>query len=152
MTKSPPPVVIALDLEGTLISNAVSQIPRPHLHAFARFCCERFARIVLFTAVPGDRCHQILATLTDEGVLPRAFVERCEHVSWSGPYKDLRFVEGADPRAVLLVDDQEPCVHPEQRDRWIAVHEFAPPYPASDDGLERLMEILTTRLEDGDKR
>lgn len=28
------PTVLALDLEGTLISNAMSQIPRPGLHAF----------------------------------------------------------------------------------------------------------------------
>ena len=75
------PVVIALDLEGTLISNAVSQIPRPHLQAFARFCYERFARIVLFTAVPAARCRQILATLADESALPPEFVERCAYVS-----------------------------------------------------------------------
>lgn len=51
--------MIALDLEGTLISNAVSQIPRPHLRAFACFCCENFERIALFTAVPA-RCREIL--------------------------------------------------------------------------------------------
>jgi hypothetical protein len=28
------PTILALDLEGTLISNAISQIPRPGLHCF----------------------------------------------------------------------------------------------------------------------
>ena len=45
------PIVIALDLEGTLISNAVSQFPRPGLYSFLEYCQENFSRIVIFTAV-----------------------------------------------------------------------------------------------------
>ncbi|MGD9830135.1 MAG: hypothetical protein AB7E70_06365 [Hyphomicrobiaceae bacterium] len=46
-----PPRVLALDLEGTLISNAMSCIPRPGLFAFLEGCREMFARVVLFAAV-----------------------------------------------------------------------------------------------------
>ena len=38
--------VLALDLEGTLVSNAMSQIARPGLRDFLEFCGEAFPRIV----------------------------------------------------------------------------------------------------------
>jgi hypothetical protein len=49
----------ALDLEGTLISNAVSQFPRPGLFIFLEYCHQNFVgvasrfetRLVIFTAV-----------------------------------------------------------------------------------------------------
>jgi len=43
-------VLVCLDLEGTLISNAVSQIPRPHLFEFLESLTE-FGDIVLYTSV-----------------------------------------------------------------------------------------------------
>ena len=43
--------VIALDLEGTLISNAISQIPRPGLNKFLELCRSITNRVVIFTAV-----------------------------------------------------------------------------------------------------
>ena len=39
--------VLALDLEGTLISNAMSQIARPGLREFLEFCGDRFPRLVI---------------------------------------------------------------------------------------------------------
>jgi hypothetical protein len=44
-------LTIALDLEGTLISNAVSQFPRPGLFTFLEYCHQNFDRSVVFTAV-----------------------------------------------------------------------------------------------------
>jgi hypothetical protein len=38
-------IVIALDLEGTLISNAVSQFPRPGLYSFLEYCSKNFCRV-----------------------------------------------------------------------------------------------------------
>ncbi len=43
--------VLALDLEGTLISNAMSQIARPGLRNFLEFCGRTFSRIVIYTAL-----------------------------------------------------------------------------------------------------
>jgi hypothetical protein len=43
--------VLALDLERTLISDAMSAEPRPGLGDFLAFCHERFQRVVLFTCV-----------------------------------------------------------------------------------------------------
>jgi hypothetical protein len=52
-------LTIALDLEGTLISNAVSQFPRPGLFTFLEYCHQNFVgvashfetRLVIFTAI-----------------------------------------------------------------------------------------------------
>jgi hypothetical protein len=60
--------VLALDLEGTLISNAMSQIPRPGLANFLTRCAEIFPRIVMFTTVKEDRFRRIARLLVDEKV------------------------------------------------------------------------------------
>ena len=43
--------VLALDLERTLMSDAMHREPRPGLHEFLLFCCRRFERVTLFTSV-----------------------------------------------------------------------------------------------------
>lgn len=45
------PTILALDLEGTLISNAVSQIPRPGLYSFLEHVQGQFDQLVMFTTV-----------------------------------------------------------------------------------------------------
>jgi trehalose-6-phosphatase len=45
------PTILALDLEGTLISNAISQIPRPGLVRFLNDMQSQFDRLVMFTTV-----------------------------------------------------------------------------------------------------
>jgi hypothetical protein len=60
-------LTIALDLEGTLISNAVSQFPRPGLFTFLEYCHQNFVgiasrfenRLVIFTAVNEVRFRSI---------------------------------------------------------------------------------------------
>jgi hypothetical protein len=56
-------LTIALDLEGTLISNAVSQFPRPGLFTFLEYCHQNFDRVVIFTAVNEVRFRSISRTL-----------------------------------------------------------------------------------------
>jgi hypothetical protein len=53
-----PPRVLALDLEGTLISNAASQIPRPGLYEFLASCQQLFQRIVIFTTVSEAKLYR----------------------------------------------------------------------------------------------
>ena len=62
--------VIALDLEGTLISNAISQFPRPGLYRFLEFCYRNFSRVVLFTSVPKNRCQPIALYFVESGNVP----------------------------------------------------------------------------------
>ena len=67
--------VLALDLEGTLISNAVSQIARPGLFDFLEDCRELFPRIVIFTSVNEERFRAIANLLTTEGYAPNWFAD-----------------------------------------------------------------------------
>ena len=43
--------VLALDLERTLISDAMNREPRPGLFSFLQFCVQHFERVILFTSV-----------------------------------------------------------------------------------------------------
>ena len=139
-------MIIALDLEGTLISNAMSQFPRPGLYQFLEFYRSNFQKIVLFTAVSEPRTRNIIQGLVESGDAPSWFAEDVEYIKWEGIYKDLRFIENAEPKDILLVDDQEAYIHPEQIEYWIKVPEFEPPYSDLDDALSKLEELLTRRL------
>lgn len=143
---------IALDLEGTLISNAMSCFPRPGLRAFLDTCRNRFDRVVLFTAVDAARVRAIVEVLAGEGSAPAWFAE-CEIVAWSGPYKDIRFIPDADIAGTLLVDDIEAYVHPNQKHRWIPIKAFDPPYDDGDRELERIALLLSSAdiMLDGDR-
>jgi hypothetical protein len=138
--------VIALDLEGTLISNAMSQFPRPGLHQFLEFCHNTFERVVVCTAVSEERAQTIVKTLVECGDAPIWFSDSFEYVVWNGQYKDLKFVTGVDIHEVLLIDDQEAYVHPEQRDQWIPVKEYESPYPQDDNELVSVQDLIKAKI------
>lgn len=137
--------VLALDLEGTLISNAVSQLARPGLHEFLTRCKELVPRVVVFTTVPDHRFREIAMLLVNEGQAPAWFAE-LEYVSWSGRTKDLAFIHGAEVHEVLLVDDFEAYVHPGQEQQWLRVQHFDYPYSDADTGLAEVLKVLEQRL------
>jgi hypothetical protein len=64
------------------------------------------------------------------------------HEYWVGDYKDLRQIDVAVLTSTAIVDDQEDCIHPDQRQHWIRIEGFERPYPASDNELERIAAIL----------
>ena len=139
------PTVLALDLEGTLISNAASQIPRPGLHEFLEGCAEIFPRIVMYTTVSEARFRPIAQLLVDEALAPTWFAP-IEYVSWSGPTKDLAMIDGANVEECVLLDDFEDYVHQGQHAQWVRVDCFAHPYPQSDSGLDKALTDLMRRL------
>lgn len=139
------PTVLALDLEGTLISNAMSQIPRPGLAAFLTRCEALFERIVVFTTVRESRFREIAQLLVKEDFAPAWFAS-VEYVNWSGGTKDLAFIPGIQAHQALLVDDYEIYVHPGQEGQWVRVDQFEPPCSESDQGLTSAMEVLQQRL------
>lgn len=142
---SPPPRVLALDLEGTLISNALSIFPRPGLRDFLEHCRVCAPAIVLFTAVSASRVRSIQTLLVDEGQAPDWFA-RVPQVAWSGHVKRLSFIPDLAPHEALLVDDQEAYIAPDERHLWIAIDEFAPPYPDDDGELARVAAIVQRRF------
>lgn len=132
--------MIALDLEGTLISNALSQFPRPGLHAFLEGANAGY-RVVIYTAISEARFRPIAQRLVDEGHAPSWF-RTVEFTHWSGPYKDLAFVPEAEISQIRLFDDLEAYVHPEQRAQWVPVAPFESPYPEEDRELFRLAALI----------
>ena len=136
--------VLAVDLEGTLISNAMSQIPRPGLREFLETCASLYPRVVLYTAVPAPRVDVIIRLLVDEGTAPPWFAQT-ELVQWSGPTKDLTFIRGVPPAQAVLVDDNPAYVHPGQELHWVRVEEFCHPYPEDDTGLADILPELRRR-------
>ena len=132
--------VLALDLEGTLISNAMSQIARPGLCTFLDYCSTAFPRVVIYTFVAEQRFRQIARALVDEGSAPNWFAS-IEYVSWDREVKDLRFVPRAPPARTLLVDDYEPYVHRDQWRQWVPIRPFDPEVDG-DDELHRVQTVL----------
>lgn len=139
------PVVLALDLEGTLISSAVSQFPRPHLFSFLERCQTLFSRIVMFTTVNEPRFRQIAQTLADEHTVP-AWFPQIEYVHWDGATKDLSFIPGCDVEDAWLVDDIAAYVHPGQHVQWVQVEPFEPPFDQSDTGLTKVLLEIEARV------
>jgi hypothetical protein len=131
--------VLALDLERTLISDALTALPRPGLFDFLTFCHERFERVALFTTVEEADAREVLEALAEAGHVPRALLDRLEYINWHGEYKDLPFVPDAAPADVLFLDDDPGWIRPDQRDRWIAV---SPWDGGPDNELARLRAVL----------
>jgi len=137
--------VIALDLEGTLISNAMSQIARAGLHAFLETCHRMCKRVVVFTTVKESLFRQIATLLVEEGSAPDWFKD-IEYINWVGATKDLGFIKYADINKIVLVDDFSGYVHPGQEARWIEVQHFDYPYDKDDQELNRALQKLKLYL------
>ncbi|EGQ9595580.1 hypothetical protein F3R80_03395 [Vibrio parahaemolyticus] len=135
--------VIALDLEGTLISNAISQIPRPHLLVFLSGCYVITERVVMFTTVSEPRFREIAKVLVSEGYAPEWF-SSMEYIHWNGQKKDLTFIPNAKSESTILVDDVEEYIVKEQNKQWVEIEQFASPYPDSDSKLLEVLEQLRT--------
>lgn len=129
---------LALDLEGTLVSNAASQLPRPGLFQFLEECQVLFDRLVAFTSISETRFRDVADSLVRYGDAP-AWYRDIEYVDWFGGTKDLSFIRGAEIENCLLVDDQPSVIHPGQESQWIEIPEFDYPYPDTD---RVLFEIL----------
>ena len=141
------PTVLALDLEGTLISNAMSQIPRPGLHEFLTRCAVLFPRLVMFTTVKEDKFRQIARLLVEETMAPTWFAD-IEYVNWQGETKNLEFVPDAAVSDIVLVDDFEIYAHPGQATQWMQIEYFDYPYSEEDKGLVTMIEKLEILVSD----
>lgn len=140
------PTVIALDLERTLIDDALSGCPRPGLFEFVQFCLERFERVVLFTTVEEADALEVLNQLADHGAIPPGLLDVLQYLDWTGEFKDIAFVPGALPGQVLLVDDDSGWIRPDQSDSWVPVIGWDG--EPSDRELWRVRAELERRLRD----
>ena len=135
-------LTIALDVEGTLISNAVSQFPRPGLFTFLEYCHQNFDRLVIFTVVNEVRFRSIARTLAEDRNAPTWFVD-LEYINWHGTYKNLSFIPQVTIDRTILIDDRIEYIHPDQKDKWLDISSYEYPYPGDDLELERVMQKLS---------
>lgn len=139
--------VLALDLERTLISDAMNREPRPGLYSFLQFCLQHFERVVLFTSVNKRLTYEVLDELLQQGDIPKQFIQEVEYIEWEGEHKDLRYVPDAQYSEILLIDDDEGWLKPEQKGQWIAIAEYDPYLVQGEDReLERIRNILWQRV------
>jgi hypothetical protein len=156
--------VLALDLERTLILNSINRKPRPGLYEFLEFACDNFERVALFTAVPAETTYDIIERLVLQGYIPEVFWDKAEYIEWTGKYKDLSFVPNAAVDEILLVDDSESYISPNQKKQWIPIKPYEPPFinpwtpieqqdtaliekeDADDDELNRIRETIEAKL------
>ena len=144
MTHATQPKVLALDLEGTLISNAMSQYVRPGLFDFLTQCHALFERVVMFTTVKEPLFREIAQRLAGEGSAPAWFAD-IEYVAWEGKTKDLGFVPDADVQEIVLLDDYKGYIHPGQEPQWLEISCFDPS-DGTDDALTGTLTVLEEML------
>lgn len=137
--------VIALDLEGTLISNAISQFARPGLAEFLEFCRQRFQRIYVYTAVNDGRCHEVIYNLVIRDLAP-PWLGDVQFIDWDRNLKDLNNIPDASPNECLIVDDNPDYILETQRAQWIAIDQFESPYLDTDRELYRVQQVIERRL------
>ena len=133
--------LLCLDLEGTLICNAVSQIPRPQLFWFLEQVNE-ICDLKLYTSVSETRVNSIRRLLIDEGVTPSWFQD-LEVIHPTGTLKPKSKCGRSD---AFLLDDQEAVIKADEREWWIPIGEFFPPYSDDDRALERVLPEIEARV------
>lgn len=138
--------LFCLDLEGTIISNAISQIPRPGIFSFLEFLGAN-GSVVLFTSVSPRRSSDIQRLLVAEGHAPDWFAG-LDVLNPEATVKRRAVAEAYAPGLdqYLLLDDQAGVVDPSERNWWVPVAEFEPPYSTDEDALAMVQADLLTRL------
>jgi hypothetical protein len=136
---------IALDLEGTLISNAVSQFPRPGLRGFLDFCDERFDRVCIYTAVRDEVTVPIIKTMVNEENAPN-WILQSELIQWDRTVKDLTNIPNSEIMDCLIVDDNPDYIVDSQVSQWIQIEKYSSPYSKTDRELERVQSVIEHRL------
>jgi TFIIF-interacting CTD phosphatase-like protein len=140
------PKILALDLEGTLITTAVSMIPRPGLYDFLENCNKRFERIVMMTSVPRDWFERVRTVLIENEEVPYWFAD-VEYIDYSnckysndGEFKDLRCIPRCRINDILIIDDVEYFIRQEQKDQCILISSYNG--DKNDKEFDRIIEYM----------
>ncbi|EGL53086.1 hypothetical protein MAMP_00287 [Methylophaga aminisulfidivorans MP] len=141
-------LTLALDLEGVLITNAYTQLPRPGLMSFLVECVSIFGQnnLCIFTRVEEQLFRQIAHKLRDDNKVPDWFPD-IRYIDWVGEHKDLRFVDD-DIDRVIIIDDYPPYIKQSQKHRLIPIKQYTDPYSheSPDDTDDELSFVLKKLL------
>lgn len=135
--------LLCMDLEGTLISNAISQIPRPGLYAFLENVAE-VCDLMLYTSVSSARVNAIRNLLVNEGVAPAWFLD----LSVCHPSATIKDKARCGRSNALLLDDQAAVIAPGEESWWVPVSEYQPPYSDDDRELVKALATIKSRLSE----
>lgn len=133
--------LLCLDLEGTLISNAVSQIPRPGLFQFLEQVAD-LCDLMLYTSVSFERVEGIRNLLVEEDVVPVWFRD----IPVIRPKNTLKPKVACGRQDALLLDDQSGVIVAGEEDWLVAIPEYLPPYSDNDLALNRALEEIEIRV------
>lgn len=133
--------LLCLDLEGTLISNAISQIPRPGLYSFLEEVCQ-LCDLMIYTSVNRERVDIIRNLLIGEENAPDWF----KYLPVIRPRKTLKPKSACRRDDAFLLDDQPSVVAPGEEDWLIQIPEFSPPYSEEDRALNDALEDIEIRV------
>lgn len=143
--------LLCLDLEGTLISNAVSQVPRPFLYQFLE-CAAQLCDLMIYTSVSAQRVDAIKELLVAERKVPPWFRD----LAVVHPEKTVKPKALCGRDDAFLLDDQSGVIAPEEGGWWIQINEYLPPYSEDDDALcgalVKLQEIVQRQACRGEFR
>ncbi|QFS88946.1 MULTISPECIES: NIF family HAD-type phosphatase [unclassified Marinobacter] len=145
MNRQKQKTLLCLDLEGTLISNAISQIPRPGLYPFLEAVSEA-CDLMLYTSVSSERVNVIRNLLVEEGVAPVWFPDLAV-LHPTGTIKDKARCGRSD---ALLLDDQAAVIAPGEEYWWVPIAEYLPPYSDYDYELVKALATIKSRLNESD--
>jgi hypothetical protein len=70
--------------------------------------------------------YEVLGDLWQQGYIPKEFIDKVEYIERVGEHKDLRYIPNAHYSEILLIDDDEGWIKPEQKSQWIAIGEYDP--------------------------
>lgn len=133
--------LLCLDLEGTLISNAVSQIPRPGLYQFLKGAAE-ICDLMIYSSVTAERVNQIQDLLVAEKNAPAWF----RNLPIIRPEQTIKSKSACGRIDAYLLDDQPGVIAPGENDWWIPIPEYLPPYSDNDTALTDALEGIKTRV------
>lgn len=142
-------MTLALDLEGVLITNAISQLPRPGLMSFLIECERLFGieNICIFTAVNETRFRNMAQRLFSDGFVPEWFAG-VRYINWVGEHKDLRFIDD-NINNVIMIDDYPPYIKQTQKHRLIKIKQYLEPYThAAPDMADKELNRVLRQLEE----
>ena len=133
--------LLCLDLEGTLLSNAVSQIPRPGLYPFLEHSAE-LCDLMIYTSVSEKRASAIQKLLVAEHTAPMWFSD----LDVIRPAGTLKPKSACGREDAFLLDDQEGVIVPGEEEWWIQIPEYRPPFADDDRALKDALEDIKIRI------
>ena len=86
--------------------------------------------------------RRIAKTLVEDQKAPDWFAN-LEYINWNGKYKDLSFVPNDKCDRVILIDDREEYIKPEQKNNWIYIPGYDYPYSPDDFELKKVINKLS---------